>query len=317
MSSSRTGLRKTDGQRLSPLLGVLCGPFTPTLHASAKHPSNPVRRGLDVLITVAGLHRGGKVSTRNLSAGGIPARLFTPEGVGADAPLLVYFHGGGFVVGSINSHAQACRFIAQRGACKVLSVGYRKAPEHRFPAAVDDCTAAFRWAAAHAAELGVNPARIAVGGDSAGGNAAIGVCLNTLGEEHRPCAAWLLYPVVDADFDAWPSDKLFEKGPLLSAACVRDMFANYCQPGQEKNPQLSPINSEQLGELPPIYLATAGMDPLRDQGEAFADRARAAGAKVELRRYDSLPHAFINLLIDPGARSAAEESVRGLRALFA
>jgi acetyl esterase len=228
-----------------------------------------VRRGLDVLITVAGVHRGGKVTSRDLSAGGLPARLFTPEGVGADAPLLVFFHGGGFVVGSINSHAQACKFIAQRGACKVLSVGYRKAPEHRFPTAVEDCTAAFRWAAAHAAELGVNPARIAVGGDSAGGNASIVVCLNTLSEERRPCGAWLLYPVVDADFDAWPSDKLFEKGPLLSAGCLRDMFANYCNPGQEKDPKLSPINSDQLGELAPDLPGHGGHGPAAGSGRGL------------------------------------------------
>jgi acetyl esterase len=302
---------------LSPFLGGLCGPFTLILHGASKHPSPIARRGLDVLISVAGLHRGGKVTTRDLSAGGVPARLFTPEGVGADAPLLMFFHGGGFVVGSINSHAQACKFIADRGQCKVLSVGYRKAPEHRFPAAVDDCTAAFRWAAAHATELGVNPARMVVGGDSAGGNAAIVVCLSTLGEQHRPCGAWPLYPVVDTDFDAWPSDKLFAEGPLLSAACARDMFKHYCTPGEKKDPKLSPINSERLGELPPIYLATAGMDILRDQGEGFADKARAAGAKVELRRFESLPHAFVNLLIDPKARSAVEECVTGLRALFA
>jgi acetyl esterase len=287
------------------------------LHGASKHPSPLVRRGLDGLISVAGLHRGGRVTTRNVTAGGVPARLFSPEGVGADAPLLVFFHGGGFVVGSINSHAQACKFIADRAKCKVLSVGYRKAPEHRFPAAVDDCTAAFRWAAAHAAELGINPARMVVGGDSAGGNAAIVVALDTLGEAHRPCGVWPLYPVVDTDFDAWPSDKLFAEGPLLSGACARDMFKHYCTPGEEKDPKLSPINSERLGELPPIYLATAGMDILRDQGEGFADKARAAGAKVEMRRYESLPHAFVNLLIDPKARAAVEECCVGLRALFA
>jgi acetyl esterase len=317
MSSSRTGWRKTDGQRLSPLLGALCGPFTPILHAASRHPNPVARRALDGLITVAGLHRGGKVTSRNLSAGGVPARLFTPEGVGADAPLLVYFHGGGFVVGSITSHAQACKFLADRAQCKVLSVGYRKAPEHRFPAAVDDCTAAFRWAAAHAAELGVNPARIAVGGDSAGGNAAIVVCLNTLDDELRPCGALPLYPVVTTDFDAWPSDRLFEKGPLLSDACVKDMIGHYRSPGQDADPKLSPILSERLGELPPMYLATAGMDILRDQGEAFAEKARAAGAKVEQRRFENLPHAFVNLLIDPKARAAVEECVVGLRALFA
>ena len=210
--SSVTGWRKTDGQRLGPLLGVLCGPFTPFLHLCARHPSPPMRRALDLVVQVAGLHRGAPVATRDLTAGGVPARLYTPEGIGPAAGLLVYLHGGGFVVGSLDSHSQACRFIARRTGCKVLAVGYRKAPEHPFPAAVDDAVAAFRWAVANAAELGVDPRRVAVGGDSAGGNAAVVVCLDTAADQLRPCGAWLLYPIVDAAFGAWPSDLLFWLG---------------------------------------------------------------------------------------------------------
>jgi acetyl esterase len=295
----------------------LCGPFTPTLHFASRHPSRPVRRALDSLIQVAGLNRGAEVTVRQLNAGGAPARLYTPAGVGAGAPLLVYFHGGGFVVGSLVSHSGLCRFVARRANCKVLAVEYRKAPENPFPAAVDDCSAAFRWAVDNAEELGVDPARVVVGGDSAGGNASVVVCLDTAGEAIHPSGAWLLYPVTDTDFEAWPSHRMFAEGPLLSAACVQDMFSCYLDPARAKDPRVAVLHSEGLGGLPPVYLATAGMDPLRDQGEAFAERARAAGAKVELRRFESLPHGFANLLIDRKARVATEEACAALRRLLA
>jgi acetyl esterase len=315
--SSKTGWRSTDGQRLGPLLGALCGPFTPTLHFASRHPNPVVRKALTGLIKVAGLNRGSKVTSSQIDAGGLKATLHTPAGVGPSAPLVVYFHGGGFVVGSPESHAGLCRFIARRVRCKVLAVEYRKAPQHRFPAAVDDCTAAFRWSAANAATLGIDPTRIVVGGDSAGGNASVVVCLDTATDTVRPRGAWLLYPVVDTDFEAWPSHRLFAQGPLLSAACLHDMFAGYLDAGQAKDPRVAVLHADGIGNLPPVYLATAGMDPLRDQGEAFAERARAAGATVELRRFESLPHAFANLLIDPKARAATGEACSALARLLA
>ncbi len=310
--SSRTGWRTTDGQRLSPLLGALCGPFTPTLHYAARHPTPPVRRGLDGLIGVAGLNRGPMVTVRQLTAGGVPARLYTPPGLGIGAPLLVFLHGGGFVVGSSASHSQLAKFVARQVKCKVLSVDYRLAPEHPFPAAVDDATTAFRWAVGNAEALGVDPARVVVGGDSAGGNASVVVCLDTAGDAVRPRGAWLLYPVTDTDFEAWPSHRLFAQGPLLSAACLNDMFTRYVDSAHAKDPRVAVLHADGIGKLPPVYLATAGMDPLRDQGEAFAERARAAGAKVELRRFESLPHGFANLLVDPKARAAAGEACAAL-----
>ncbi|HEX3826881.1 MAG TPA: alpha/beta hydrolase [Sporichthyaceae bacterium] len=315
--SSRTGWRTTDGQRLTLLQGALCGPFTPTLHYAARHPTPAVRRGLDGLIHVAGLNRGPMVTMRRLSAGGVPARLYTPPGLGIGAPLLVFIHGGGFVVGSSVSHAQLAKFVARQVKCKVLSVDYRMAPEHPFPAAVDDSVAAFRWAVGNAEALGVDPARIVVGGDSAGGNASVVVCLDTAGDAARPRGAWLLYPVTDTDFEAWPSHRLFAEGPLLSATCIKDMFTSYVDSAHAKDPRVAVLHADGLGALPPTYLATAGMDPLRDQGEAFADRARAAGAKVELRRFESLPHGFANLLIDPKARAAAGEACAALVRLLA
>jgi acetyl esterase len=209
-----------------------------------------------------------------------------------------------------------CKFIAGRVKCKVLAVRYRKAPEHPFPAAVDDATTAFRWAVANAATLGIDPTRMVVGGDSAGGNASVVVCLDTMGDTVRPRGAWLLYPVVDTDFEAWPSHRTFAEGPILSAACITDMFSQYVDPGHAKDPRVAVLHADGIGNLPPVYLATAGMDPLRDQGEAFAERARAAGATVELRRFESLPHAFANLLIDPKARAATAEACSALARLL-
>jgi acetyl esterase len=315
--SSRTGWRTTDGQHLSLLQGALAGPFTPILHFGARHPTRVPRRVVDVLIHVAGLNRGPMVTVRRVSAGGVPASLYTPPGLGVGAPLLVYFHGGGFVVGSLASHAQLCKFVARQAKCKVLAVDYRLAPEHPFPAAVDDAVTAFRWAVGNAESLGVSPARVVVGGDSAGGNASVVVCLDTAGDAIRPRGAWLLYPVTDTDFEAWPSHRTFAEGPLLSAACVQDMFTRYVDSAHAKDSRVAVLHADGLGALPPTYLATAGMDPLRDQGEAFAERARAAGAKVELRRFESLPHGFANLLIDPKARAAAGEACAALVRLSA
>jgi len=311
--SSRTGWRKTDGQRLGPFIGALCGPFTPTLHFATRHPRAVVRHTLDRLIQVGAGTRGRGVAQRVLTAGDIPARLYTPDDVKSPSSLLVYFHGGGFVLGSIASHTFVCSFVAQQARCQVLSVDYRLAPEHPFPTPVDDCATAFRWAAAHPEELGIDPTRIAVGGDSAGGNAAIEVCMATRDDTLRPRAAWLLYPVVDADLERWESAKLFARGPLLSVACAHAMIGRYAPgPRTQLDPRISVIDSSSLAALPSTYLATAGMDLLRDQGEAFAGRARAAGVDVELRRFDSLPHAFANLLMFRRARKATEEACAAL-----
>ena len=316
--SSRTGLKKADGQRLGPLMAAICGATTPTLHAAARRPWPLTRKALDLAFqTVGGDQRRG-VTDRDMQTGSVSARLYTPDSAGADAPLLVFCHGGGFVLGSLDSHAQTCRLIGRHTACKVLAVGYRKAPEHPFPAALEDCVAAFRWAADHACELGVDPARIAVGGDSAGGNLAAGVCLQTARDPIRPCGAWLLYPFVDADIGGWPSGRIFAKGPLLSTPCAQDMLRQYTDnPREQLDQRISVIDADGLGGLPTTYLATAGMDPLRDQGEAFADRARAAGATVELRRFASTPHGFILLLVDREARQATLEACAALARLLA
>ena len=318
--SSRTGLARIGRQRLGLVLGALCGPTTVALHFAARHPSALVRRVVDVSFALAGGSQRRGVDERRLSvtaADGAPlkARLFSPSEADADAPMLVYFPGGGFVLGSPDSHANTCRLVARESGCHVLAIGYRKAPERRFPGPVEDCVAAFRWAVENAATLGVDTNRIAVGGDSAGGNLAANVCLATADDDVRPCAAWLLYPIVDGDLTAWASGRTFVKGPLLSLACADDMLCQYLTDAERANPRMTILEADRLDAMPPTYVATAGMDLLRDQGEAFARRARAAGVRATFRRFEALPHGFGLLLVDRRAREATKAAAQKLHEL--
>lgn len=316
--SSISGLRRADGQRLRPSLAALCAPSTLTLNLAAKYPRPVVRAALDRTFGLVGAPYAKDATSRDLVLdvpGGppVPARLHEPEGVGPDAPLLVFFHGGGFVLGSLDSHQNTCRFTAKRARCKVLAVGYRKAPEHRFPAAYEDCRAALRWALAHAQELGVDASRIAVGGDSAGGNLAIAATLGLGADEPGPVATWLIYPLVDPDITRYPSADLFAAGPLLTRQNALDMVHHYAPGGTDLlDHRLSVIHAENLGQLPQTYIATAGMDPIRDQAERFAEQLREAGVDVEQERLTDMPHGFDVLLVDPGARAATERTVAAL-----
>lgn len=316
--SSMTGLKKADGQRLSLGLAALCGPSTLALNIAARSPSPLMRRVLDTTFGLVSLPYRHDAEMRELTLdvpGGatFPARLYEPEGAGPNAGLLVFLHGGGFILGSLASHGNLCRFTAKHACCKVLAIGYRKAPEHRFPAALEDSVAAFRWAVDHAGELGVDPSRIAVGGDSAGGNLAAGVALSLGPDEPGPCFTWLIYPLVDADVAAWPSAQLFAQGPLLSRGSALDMVGHYApDPSTRRDPRLSPLETDELDRMPPTYVATAGMDPVRDQGERFAERLRAAGVAVQCDRFANLPHGFDLLLINPDARRATEATCAAL-----
>jgi acetyl esterase len=230
-------------------------------------------------------------------AGPIPARFYVPAGLaaGVPAPLLVYFHGGGFVIGDLDTHDGVCRFLAAVAGVPVLSIDYRLAPEHPFPAAVEDAWAGFAWAAANAAALGVDPARIGVGGDSAGGNlAAVVSLLARAGGGEMPAMQLLIYPPTDSAGDL-PSRRLFAEGFLLTKDDM-DIFERcYLPPGSDpSDPRVSVLLAPDLSGLPPAYVATAGFDPLRDEGEAYALRMREAGVRVALRRHPSLIHSFAN-----------------------
>jgi acetyl esterase len=226
-------------------------------------------------------------------AGSLAARLYVPVEVASPGALLVYFHGGGFVVGDLDTHDNTCRFIARQAGIRVVAVDYRLAPEHPFPAAIDDAVSAFQWVGEHASDLGGDPRRLAVGGDSAGGNLAAGVAQAARGDE-GPAFQLLFYPWVDLSSKR-DSYRLFGEGFLLTEAELEWYRRHYL--GREEDatdPRCSPLLGEHLEGIAPAYIATAGFDPLRDEGEAYATRLREAGVRVALRRHSGLIHAFVN-----------------------
>jgi acetyl esterase len=251
-------------------------------------------------------------------AGDLPVRYYVPPGSEAGGPLLVYFHGGGWVLCGLDTHDEPCRFLAREARTRVLSVDYRLAPEHRFPAAADDALAAFRWAAAHAADLDVAAARIAVAGDSAGGNLAIVTCLLAARDGGpRPAFQMPIYPVTDLS-TKHPSYRLFADGFFLTEAQMDWYRGHYLGDAAASDPRASPLLAELLAEdrsgLPPAYVVTAGFDPLRDEGEAYARTLRDAGVPVTLRRHEGLVHGFVNMLsLAPVARAAMHETATALR----
>jgi len=252
---------------------------------------------------VAGRHPIGAV--RDVPVGDLRGRLYTPTGDRADPTgLLVFFHGGGFMYGDLDSHDAPCRFLAERAGVRVLAVDYRLAPEHPFPAAFDDALAAYRWAVENALTLGVDPDRIAVGGDSAGGNLAAGVAL-AAAREGLPLAFQLLvYPATDATRQT-RSFELFGSGFYLTRRFMELANELYVpDEADRKDPHASPLFDDVPEGLAPAYVATAGFDPLRDEGEAYARKLCDAGVRVEMHRFPDQIHGFFNVL-GPGRRSRA------------
>jgi acetyl esterase len=249
-------------------------------------------------------------------AGIVPARFYVPGGpTDRPSPLLVYFHGGGWVIGDLDTHDGICRFLAAAAGTTVLSIDYRLSPEHPFPAAVDDSWAGFAWAVENAAALGVDPARIAVGGDSAGGNLAAVVSLLARGAGGAmPAMQLLIYPVTDSAGEM-PSRRHFADGFMLTKGDMDLFEGHYLPPGSDSHdPRVSIYEIADLSGLPPAYVATAGFDPLRDEGEAYALRMREAGVRVALRRHPGLIHGFANdTAISRTARGAMLEAAGALR----
>ena len=248
--------------------------------------------------------------------GEMPARLYVALGTPRPPqPLLVYYHGGGWVVGDLDTHDGLCRFLAEHSGSRVLSVDYRLAPEHPFPAPVEDAVAAFAWAHEHAAELGADRGRIAVGGDSAGGNLSTALCLQARGGGGpMPAMQLLLYPPTDVVGEG-ASRETFAEGFLLTRDDMQWFEDHYLPDGCDpEEPRASMMRARDLSGLPPAYVATAGFDPLRDEGETYAARMRDAGARVVLQRHPELIHGFANLTaICPSARTAMLEVAGALR----
>ncbi len=250
-------------------------------------------------------------------AGELPVRIYTPHG-NAPFPVCVYFHGGGWVIGDLETADAVCRTLCSLARCAVVSVDYRLAPEHHFPAAVEDCYAATCWVAGNAAALGVDPARLAVAGESAGGNLATVVSQIARDRDGpRIVLQVLVYPVIDASFDT-PSYRDNADGYLLTRSTMHWFWDNYCpDPAERANPHACPSQAKNLSNLPSALVMTAEFDPLRDEGERYAERLRAAGVCVECIRYDGLIHDFFGLahVLDAG-RPAIERAADALTRAF-
>jgi acetyl esterase len=250
--------------------------------------------------------------------GAIAARLYRGSAA-AILPCVVYFHGGGWVIGDIDTHDPVCRHLAHAAECAVISVDYRLAPEHKFPAAAEDCIAATAWIAEHAAVLGIDPARLAVAGDSAGGNLAAVVALAARDRgAPRLSLQMLIYPATDFGGD-FASYRRHAEGYLLTAATMRWFVAQYLRdPGDAADWRASPLRAPDLSGVAPAYVLTAGYDPLCDEGDAYARRLQEHGVGVQHRRYPDQLHGFVSSgRIIRAAHAALDECAAALTASWA
>jgi acetyl esterase len=260
-----------------------------------------------------------KVENRTIPGpnGPIPVRVYSPESSRA-LPIVVYYHGGGWVIGDLDYQDTACRYIANHTPACVVSVDYRLAPEHKFPAPFDDSYAALEWVAANAASIGGDAGRIAVAGDSAGGNLAAAVAIKARDAGGPALAHQLLvYPVTNHSYDT-PSYSENAEGYLLTREAMRWFWNHYLNhEGEGGDMRASPLRVADAAGLPAATIITAGFDPLRDEGKAYAERLRAAGVPVRHSNYESMIHGFYGLahVLTEGQR-AHEESVQVLRAAF-
>lgn len=259
----------------------------------------------------------GEIVDRTMAgpAGPLRIRIYRPaHSVARLLPTVLYFHGGGWVIGSLEGYDLACRYFCARSGCAIVSVDYRLAPEHKFPAAIDDGVAAFRWLATEAAGLGLDPDRIVLAGDSAGGTIAAVAAQELRGEPRPPCLQWLIYPATDLRGDT-PSHKSCGEGFLLTQADMDWFRGQYLNtPAEVDDPRASPLRAAELAGVAPALVFTTGFDPLRDEGRAYAERLSAAGVKAIHREFDTLIHGFVGMrgALQAAAR-AMDDMVAGLR----
>jgi acetyl esterase len=249
--------------------------------------------------------------------GGIPLRVYHPVADPSGSPIVVFYHGGGFVIGDLDSHDPMARAIALKTGAVVVAVDYRLAPEHPFPAAVDDAFAALQWVSEHAEELGGDPARLAVGGDSAGGNLSAVVAQlarDAGGPPVKYQALWYPATTMTQQLDSVTENA---EAPVLTVADMGVFMQSYLgdRDPASLGPRLSPGDAEDLAGLPPAYIATAGHDPLRDDGARYAERLREAGVEVELHEAESLVHGYVMFAtVVPAATDAFDRSLAALKA---
>lgn len=278
----------------------------------AEVPIEQSRAGIGAMAALAGdLEHPARTEDRSVEGPGgqIPVRIYRPQEAGDERrpPVVVYFHGGGFVLGGITSHDPICHRLSVEIPAVVVSVEYRLAPEHPFPAGLEDCLAVTRWCADHGALLEGDPSRLAVVGDSAGGNLAAVVARRCRDEGPRVGAQVLVYPCTDLT-GSHPSRQANGQGYLLTAQDMAWFEDCYLDGAEPTDPDLSPLLAPDLANLPPALVLTAEFDPLRDEGEAYADRLRGAGVPVTCTRYEGMIHGFygMNTLTPVALRAEAQ-----------
>lgn len=305
-----------DGQTLAPDLQVML-----RLQAIAR----PRREDVPIAVLRDNMRRecalvGGSQpigEVRDLEVAGRPARHYLPSApaVTGPGPLLVYLHGGGWIEGDLDTHDATCRVLAERSGVPVVALTYRLGPEHPFPAAHDDADEGYRWVVDHAAELGADPQRVAVGGDSAGGNLAASVALAAARDGVPVAWQLLIYPCAEIERDT-QSLRLFGHGFYLDRRFMDRADASYLPlPEHRHDPRVSLVLAKIPDDLAPAYVVTAGFDPLRDEGEAYARLLADAGVTVELQRHTGQIHGFVNIVgVGRSSRAAVDGIADRLRA---
>jgi acetyl esterase/lipase len=308
LMSEDDALRFLDGHRISrggrtmDPKAQLVGEFVKSIRVPGYFPPLPeLRQQLRTMVTLMDEPAQPLARIEDIRipgpAGALPARVYDSSGARRPAaPVVLYFHGGGWVQGDLETHHGLCARIASRSGAVVIALDYRLAPEHPFPAAVDDCVTAYRWLRAHAREAGVDPARIAVAGDSAGGNLAAVVSQQAArAHEPVPTCQVLIYPAVDFGLDT-PSHHELADAHIIPRDRIEWYASQYIPDAADRlDPRAAPLRAADLSGQPPTLVITAGFDPLRDEGHAYAERLRAAKVEVIDHEYPGQIHAFVSL----------------------
>lgn len=302
-----------DGQTLDPHLQRMLAAMSRNPFLNPRDPSLQQRRTLVErgARTAMPLAKGivGEDRIIDGPGGDLPVRIYRADNLAGTPPAILYLHGGGFSVGSIDSHEGLARMLARITRCAVVSVAYRLAPEHPHPAAVEDCVAAYDWLAANTAQVGARPGRVAVAGDSAGANlaAVVSMLVRDRGTTATPIAQLLLYPVTDLRM-GHPSHELFAEGFYLTAADMHFYRTAYAPDWTD--PTASPLLADRFDGLPPTRVWTAGFDPLRDEGEAYATAIAEAGGDVVCERAPSMIHGHFSMCMVPGGLQRTADMCR-------
>jgi acetyl esterase len=290
-------------------------PYPPMYTLTAQEAKAQYEKGAEVLeVPKAELARIEDFTIPARDGHAMPARLYAPDN-GAH-PVLVYFHGGGFTIGSIASHDILCRELSRLAPCAVISVDYRLAPEHKFPVAFDDAWDAVRWIAAHAGQLGLDAKLLAVGGDSAGGTLAAANAIMAR-DERIPLALQLLFYPGTAEGEDAPSHAAFAQGLVLEKAHIDWFFDHFIPKAQRGDWRFAPLNAPDVEGVAPAWFGLAELDPLVDDGLAYADKLRLAGVPVDLEIYRGVTHEFIKMgRALPEARQAHRDAAQALAQAF-